>query len=65
MSTSTAASATVRATFVMYHYVRRRAATRFPRLTALDLDAFRGQLDYVSAHYSPVSAPDIVAAARG
>jgi len=58
-------SATQRATFVMYHYVRRLAATRFPRLTAMDLDAFRGQLDYVGAHYSPISILDVVSAAHG
>src|SRR5262245_44786711 len=56
---------TLRATIVMYHYVRRLTATRFPRLTGLDLDAFRGQLAYVAKHYTPVSVLDIVAAVRG
>ena len=59
------AGAAARATFVMYHHVRRRAASRFPRLTALELDAFRGQIDYIRKHYSPVSVADIMAAARG
>lgn len=56
---------TPRATIVMYHYVRRPTATRFPRLTSLDLDAFRGQLAYISKHYSPISVLDIVSALRG
>ena len=56
---------TLRATIVMYHYVRRLAATRFPRLTALDLDAFRQQLAYIVKHYTPVSALDLVSAVRG
>lgn len=56
---------TLRATIVMYHYVRPLAATRFPRLTALDLDAFRGQLGYITKHYTPISATDIVSAVRG
>lgn len=56
---------TPRATLVMYHYVRRLTATRFPRLTAFDLHAFRGQLAYIAAHYTPVSALDICSAARG
>ena len=54
-----------RATLVMYHYVRRLTAGRFPRLTSLDLDAFRGQLAYIAKHYSPVSLADIVSAAHG
>jgi len=52
-------------TIVMYHYVRRLAGSRFARLTALDLDAFRGQLDFVGRHYTPVSVLDIVLAAGG
>jgi peptidoglycan/xylan/chitin deacetylase (PgdA/CDA1 family) len=56
---------TLRATIVMYHYVRRLAATRFPRLTALDLDAFRQQLAYIATHHTPVSALDLVSAVGG
>lgn len=55
----------VRATFVMYHYVRPLAASRFPRLAALDVDAFRGQLAYITRHYAPVSCADVIAAVRG
>jgi hypothetical protein len=51
-------------TIVMYHYVRRLAGSRFARLTALDLDAFRGQLDFIGRHYTPVSVLDIVLAAQ-
>jgi peptidoglycan/xylan/chitin deacetylase (PgdA/CDA1 family) len=53
------------ATIVMYHYVRRVAGSRFARLPALDLDAFRGQLDFIRRHYTPVSILDIVLATRG
>ena len=52
-----------RLTIVMYHYVRRLAASRFPRLPALDLDAFRGQLDFIRRHYKPISISDVVSAA--
>ena len=55
----------LRATIVMYHYVRRLAGSRFPRLTALDLDAFRGQLAFMRRHYHPVSLTDLVAASSG
>jgi peptidoglycan/xylan/chitin deacetylase (PgdA/CDA1 family) len=58
-------AATNRATIVMYHYIRRLRRSRFPRLTALDLDAFRGQLKYIGKHYSSVSLSDVAAAARG
>jgi peptidoglycan/xylan/chitin deacetylase (PgdA/CDA1 family) len=54
-----------RATIVMYHYVRRVSGSAYPRLAALELDAFRGQLDYILAHYSPVTAVDLVEAAAG
>jgi peptidoglycan/xylan/chitin deacetylase (PgdA/CDA1 family) len=53
-----------RVTIVMYHYVRRLAGTRFARLTALDLDAFRGQLEFISRHYTPISIVDIVRATQ-
>ena len=59
-----ATAAAPRATLVMYHYIRQLATSRFPRLTALDLSAFREQLDYIQHHYSPVSIWDIIAAAR-
>lgn len=52
-------------TIVMYHYVRPLATSAFPRLAALDVDAFRGQLDYVRRHYSPIRLSELVAAARG
>jgi len=55
----------VRVTIVMYHYVRRTIAARFPRLPALDVERFRGQLDYIRKHYSPVALMDVAAAARG
>jgi len=54
-----------RVTIVMYHYVRSAAASRFPRLPALDVAAFRGQLDYIQRHYSPISSNDLIEAARG
>jgi len=56
-------NASPRLTIVMYHYVRRVAASRFPRLAALELDAFRGQLDFIRRHYKPISIFDVVSAA--
>lgn len=38
-------------TTVMYHYVRPVAASAFPRLAALELADFLGQLDHLQAHY--------------
>ncbi len=51
-------------TIIMYHYVRPLARSRFPRLRALDLDRFRGQLDHLCRHYTPVSMEEVVAAGR-
>lgn len=44
-----------RLTTVMYHYVRPMAGSAFPRLAALDLDAFRGQLDHLQAQYQLIT----------
>ncbi len=42
-------------TTVMYHYVRPMAGSAFPRLAALDLAAFLGQLDHLRAQYDVIS----------
>lgn len=44
-----------RLTTVMYHYVRPLAASTFPRLKALELDDFLGQLDHLHANYNILS----------
>jgi len=53
------------ATIVMYHVVRSRAGGLAARLKGLDESAFREQLSYVRAHYTPVGLFDLVAAADG
>lgn len=52
-------------TIVMYHFVRPLGSSRFPRLAALDVSAFREQLEYVRRHYSPIWLSDLMAAADG
>ncbi|EPC04195.1 hypothetical protein L861_02460 [Litchfieldella anticariensis FP35 = DSM 16096] len=52
-------------TIVMYHYVRPLEASRYPRLKAMDLERFRGQLDYIQRHYQVVSMEQVIAASRG
>ena len=52
-------------TIVMYHYVRDLARSRYPDLKALTVDAFDGQLDYITRHYRVCSVRDVVAATRG
>ena len=47
-------------TIVVYHYVRDLAASRYPKLTALPVDKFDGQLDYIARHYSVVGLDDIL-----
>ena len=53
------------ATIVMYHVVRSAAGGLLGRLKGLDLPAFREQLAYIRAHYTPVGLFDLVAAADG
>jgi peptidoglycan/xylan/chitin deacetylase (PgdA/CDA1 family) len=52
------------ATIVMYHIVRPGSGLA-ATLKGLDADAFRGQLEYVRAHYTPVSLFDLADAAEG
>lgn len=52
-------------TIVMYHYVRPIAASAYPRIRGLELQDFEGQLDYIEAHYTVISAADLVAARAG
>jgi len=42
-------------TTVMYHYVRPLAQSAYPRLKALELDDFVGQLDHLCANYNVLS----------
>lgn len=49
-------------TVVMYHYVRPLAQSAFPRLKALELKDFVGQLDWLNRHYSVISPDDLSAA---
>jgi peptidoglycan/xylan/chitin deacetylase (PgdA/CDA1 family) len=48
----------------MYHMVRSTAAGVIGRLKGLELPAFREQLAYIRAHYTPVGLFDLVAAAN-
>ena len=54
-----------RATFVMYHYVRDLTHSRYPGIKGLQLDLFRGQLEYLARHYRFVTMQDCIAAAAG
>lgn len=52
-------------TVVMYHYVRPLAGSAFPRLKALDLADFRGQLDWLAGHHRMISLEEFRAARAG
>jgi peptidoglycan/xylan/chitin deacetylase (PgdA/CDA1 family) len=49
-------------TIVMYHYVRDLKRSRYPAIKGLDLTRFCRQLDYIQAHYTPISADQLLAA---
>jgi peptidoglycan/xylan/chitin deacetylase (PgdA/CDA1 family) len=53
-----------RVTIVMYHYVRDLRRSAFPRIKALDLAAFRAQLDFLSRHYTAIRAGDLIGALK-
>jgi peptidoglycan/xylan/chitin deacetylase (PgdA/CDA1 family) len=49
-------------TIVMYHYVRDLAHSRFPAIKGLSIERFRRQLDHIQAHYTPITADDLLEA---
>ena len=49
-------------TIVMYHYVRDLKRSRFPTIRGLSIERFSRQLDYIQAHYTPISIEKLVAA---
>lgn len=50
---------------VMYHYVRDVKDTEFPELKALDIDAFRAQVDYCASRYEMASLASALAFLSG
>jgi peptidoglycan/xylan/chitin deacetylase (PgdA/CDA1 family) len=49
-------------TVIMYHFVRDLAASRYPEIKGLTLEAFKGQVAFVRRHYAPVSVQEVLAA---
>jgi len=52
-------------TIVTYHYVRDLARSRYPGIKGLTVEAFEGQLDYLTNHYEVCSMRDVLDAMRG
>src|ERR1017187_5210893 len=51
-----------RVTIVMYHYIRDLKRSRFPAIKGLSVDRFCRQLEYIQAHYTPISVEKVVVA---
>ncbi len=51
-------------TIVMYHYVRPIRDSLFPGIKGLEFHNFKRQLDYLSAHYTFITASDVMAAIK-
>jgi peptidoglycan/xylan/chitin deacetylase (PgdA/CDA1 family) len=49
-------------TIVMYHYVRDLKRSRFTAIKGLSIERFCRQLDYIQAHYTPISAEKLLGA---
>jgi peptidoglycan/xylan/chitin deacetylase (PgdA/CDA1 family) len=47
-------------TIVMYHYVRPIKHSAYPAIRGLELEQFRGQLDYIARFYQPVSVEQVI-----
>mgnify|MGYP002737711745 FL=1 len=52
-------------TIVMYHYVRPIAESRYSGIKGLELEHFRGQLNFIDRHYRVVTMDEVIAASRG
>jgi len=44
----------------MYHYVRDLGRSRFPAIKGLSLERFSRQLDYIQAHYTPITVETLL-----
>src|ERR1019366_8917529 len=51
-----------RVTIVMYHYIRDLKRSRFPAIKGLSVDRFCRQLEYIQAHYTPISVEKLLGA---
>ena len=52
-------------TIVTYHYIRPIAGSAWPQIKGLEVEQFKGQLDYMACHYTPVGTDLLFAQARG
>ena len=52
-------------TIVTYHYVRPIAGSAWPGIKGLEVEQFKGQLNYMARHYNPVGTDLLFAQARG
>jgi peptidoglycan/xylan/chitin deacetylase (PgdA/CDA1 family) len=53
---------TSKVTIVMYHYVRDLEHSRFPAIKGLSIERFHQQLDYIQAHYTPITVEMLLGA---
>lgn len=49
-------------TVVMYHYIRDLKNSRYPLIKGLDVNLFKGQIEYLQKHYNFVTIEQIIAA---
>ena len=47
-------------TIVMYHYIRPIADSKWPRVKGLELEDFKGQLDFFQHHYQPITVDQML-----
>ncbi len=53
-----------RLTVVMYHFVRDLAHSKYPEIKGLSTEEFRGQVEYVRRHFTPIGVADLLSALR-
>ena len=44
----------------MYHYVRDLQNSRYPRIKGLDINLFKGQINYLRKNYHVISMEEII-----
>lgn len=52
-------------TIVMYHYVRDLKHSRYPEIKGLDIELFKGQIQFILKHYTVIRMEELVEAVLG
>ena len=47
-------------TIITYHYVRKIQNSKYPKIKGLEIDSFKGQLEYLEKNYKIIDPSDLI-----